>query len=96
MDDPIFTSTNTVGGSSMRSKFAAMPEKIHSNQSFILIQQFADVDSLPFDISTAVCTLFVAGFNNTLDPVALTSGVLSDSGGGTLYFITSLKIPTQF
>ena len=88
MDDPIFTSTNTVGGSSMRSKFAAMPEKIHSNQSFILIQQFADVDSLPFDISTAVCTLFVAGFNNTLDPVALTSGVLSDSGGGTIDTVT--------
>lgn len=88
MDDPIFTSTNTVGGSSMRSKYAAMPEKIHSDQSFILIQQFVDPDTAAFDISSSVCTLYVAGFNNTLDRVALASGVLSDSGSGTIDTVT--------
>ena len=88
MDDPIFTSTNIVGGASMRSKFAAMPEKIHADQSFILVQQFTDPTPVPFDISSAVATLYVAGYNNTLDRVALASGVLSDSGGGTTDTVT--------
>lgn len=88
MDDPLFTSVNTVGTKNMSSKFLAIPKKIHSNQSFILEQQFQESVGVPFDISSATTTLYVAGFNNTLDRVALASGVLSDSGSGTIDTVT--------
>jgi len=88
MDDPLFTSINTVGTKNMSSKFLAIPKKIHSNQSFILEQQFQESVGVPFDISSATATLYVAGFNNTLDRVALASGVLSDSGSGTTDTVT--------
>ena len=88
MDDPLFTSVNTVGTKNMSSKFLAIPKKIHSNQSFILEQQFQESVGVPFDISSATATLYVAGFNNTLDRVALASGVLSDSGSGTTDTVT--------
>ncbi len=89
MDDPIFTSNNVVGGSSANYTFSAMSREIHSNQSFILIQTFTEADGgLPFDISAATSTLFVSAYKNTLDPFPLTSGVLSDSGGGTIDTVT--------
>jgi len=90
MDDPIFSSNNIVGGSSANYTFSAMSREIHSNQSFILKQTFTEADGgAPFDISGATSTLFVSAFKNvSLDAVALTSGVLSDSGGGTIDTVT--------
>jgi hypothetical protein len=90
MDDPIFNSNNIVGGSSANYTFSAMSREIHSNQSFILIQTFTEADGGgPFDISSSTSTLFVSAFKNaSLDPTALTSGALSDSGSGTIDTVT--------
>ena len=89
MDDPLFTSTNIVGGSSARYSFSAMGKEIHSNQSFILTQTFTASAGGAFDISSATSTLYVAAYKNaSLDSVALTSGVLSDSGSGTTDTVT--------
>ena len=89
MDDPLFNSTNIVGGSSARYSFSAMGKEIHSNQSFILTQTFTAAAGGAFDISSATSTLYVAAYkNSSLDSVALTSGVLSDSGSGTIDTVT--------
>ncbi len=84
MIDPTYTSTIIVGGNGSSYFFNAFPKEMHSNQSFILSNIHTASGGGGFDISGATATLYVSAYkDSTYSPVALASGVLSDSGSGT-------------
>lgn len=84
MIDPTYTATITVGGNGSSYFFNAFPKEMHSNQSFILSNIHNAASGGGFDISGATATLYVSAYKDTsYTPVALASGVISDSGSGT-------------
>ena len=90
MEDPAYTATVTVGGSSSSYRFDAFSKEIHSDQSFTLALTLIKPNAGgAFDIAGSTATLYVTAFNNADYPeTILASGVLSDSGSGTTDTVT--------
>lgn len=79
MEDPEFPVTITVGGNGQSYKYAAFPQQMHSNQSFILEATLQKVDQSPYDLSSATANLYVSGWKNEIGETLLASGVIVSS-----------------
>ena len=92
MEDPKYIDTPRVGGIQSSYFIEAFPRQgLQADQSFILECTFTDEQNptQPFDISGATATIYITAYKiSNYEKVMLGSGVLSDSGSGTIDRVT--------
>ncbi len=87
MEHPIYSGSQKVGGLKSSYSLNVFPSSgLQSAQSFILETTFVDEQNpaQPFDISNATASIYITAYKVEYTPVLLASGVISDSGSGTL------------
>ena len=93
MIDPIYATTITIGGSTHKYAFTALPTELLADQSLDLSVTIINADNSPYDLSGATAEFFCTARNvSGLIPTGLGTATLSDSGSGTVDTV-SIVVP---